>query len=200
LKSNTYNNNQKPDNSVTEEKDSSEKGQASEALEPSPDPLAHLQAELETSKTESNEWRDRFLRKAAEFENYRKRLEKEKADSMISAKGAVLLEFLPITDVCERALKSFNDKTNQFSLEQYREGVELLYRQMLDTFARIGVTPIETKGQKFDPHIHEALAREIRADLEENTITQEVRRGYMFQNKLLRPAQVNVAIRPRQES
>jgi len=198
--SNAYNNNQKPDNSVTEEKDSSEEAQTSEALEPSPDPLAHLQAELETSKTESNEWRDRFLRKAAEFENYRKRLEKEKADSMISAKGAVLLEFLPITDVCERALKSFNDKTNQFSLEQYREGVELLYRQMLDTFARIGVTPIETKGQKFDPHIHEALAREIRADLEENTITQEVRRGYMFQNKLLRPAQVNVAIRPRQES
>jgi molecular chaperone GrpE len=196
----TNNNNQELGGSVTNEKGLPEEVQTSEAIEPSPDPLAHLQAELDTAKAESNEWRDRFLRKAAEFENYRKRLEKEKADSVISAKGAVLMEFVSVADACERALGSFNESTDQSSLEHYREGVELLYKQMLETLTRIGVTPIETKGQKFDPHIHEALAREIRADLEENTITREVRRGYMFQNKLLRPAQVNVAIHPRPEN
>jgi molecular chaperone GrpE len=198
--SNTYNNDQGSDGSVTEEKGSPEEVQTSEAIEPSPDPLAHLRAELDTVKAESNEWRDRFLRKAAEFENYRKRLEKEKVDSAILAKGIVLMEFISVADACERALGSFNEKADQAGLEHYREGVELLYRQLLDTFIRIGVTPIETKGQKFDPHVHEALAREIRADLEENAITCEIRRGYMFHNKLLRPSQVNVAIHPRPEN
>jgi molecular chaperone GrpE len=198
--SKTYNNSQEPGGSTAEEKIPSEEGQTSEALAPSPDPVAHLQAELEAAKVESNDWRDRFLRKAAEFENYRKRLEKEKADSVILAKSSVLLEFLSIADACERALESFNEETDQSGLDQYREGVELLYKQMLDTLARLGVTPIITKGQKFDPNFHEALARVISADLKENTITHEVRRGYMFQNRLLRPAQVNVAIHPRPES
>jgi len=200
VKSKTYNNSQEPNGSANEEKISPEDGRTSEAIEPSSDPVAHLRTELEAARSESNDWRDRFLRKAAEFENYRKRLEKEKADSMILAKSSVLVEFLSIVDACERALESLSEKSSQSSLDQYREGVELLYKQMLDTFARIGVTPIEAKGQKFDPHIHEALAREISTDLEENTITQEVRRGYMFQNRLLRPAQVHVAIGPRPES
>jgi molecular chaperone GrpE len=189
-----------PDGSENEGKTSPDNSNTSEAIEPSADPVAHLQAELDAAKVETSEWRDRFLRKAAEFENYRKRLEKEKVDSIISAKSSILMEFLSVTDACERALESFNDNARQSGLEQYREGVELLYRQMLDAFSRIGVTPIKAKGEKFDPHIHEALAREVSADFEENTVTHEVRRGYMFQNRLLRPAQVNVAIRPHPET
>jgi molecular chaperone GrpE len=184
-----------------EEKSLSEDTQNFESIAPTPDPLAHLQAELSATKIESDQWRDRFLRKAAEFDNYRKRIEKEKADSIMLAKSSVLLEFLSVADACERALESFNDnKDIQSGLGQYREGVELLYRQMLDVFTRLGVTPIQAKGQMFDPHLHEALAREVTKEFEENTITHELRRGYMFKDRLLRPAQVNVAVRPRAEN
>lgn len=161
------------------------------------DPLAQLQADVNTAKAEIAEWQDRFLRKAAEFENYRKRSEKEKTDAMILAKSLVLSEFLPILDACERALNSFSDAQNpSVGLQQYQEGVELLYKQMLDTMSRTGVVPMETEGKPFDPHLHEALSREETLDFEENTVIRELRRGYLFKDRLLRPAQVIVAVHP----
>ena len=161
------------------------------------DPLAQLQADVNTAKAEVAEWQDRFLRKAAEFENYRKRTEKEKAEAMMLAKSSVLIEFLPILDACERALKSFSEAQNaSVGLPQYREGVELLYKQVLDTMSRIGVVPMETEGKTFDPHLHEALSREETPDFKENTIVKEFRRGYLIKDKLLRPAQVIVAVHP----
>ncbi len=161
------------------------------------DPLAQLQADLTAAKAETAEWQDRFLRKAAEFENYRKRVEKEKADSMMIAKSSILLEFLPIADACERGLESI-DKVQSIeeSIEQYRDGVELLYKQLLDTLVRTGVVPMEAKGKKFDPHFHEALLREETADFEENTVITEWRRGYFFKDRILRPAQVVVSKLP----
>jgi molecular chaperone GrpE len=161
------------------------------------DPSAQLQADLAQAKTEVAEWQDRFLRKAAEFENYRKRAEKEKADAMMLAKSSVLIEFLPIMDACERALKSFGDAQGMPSaLVQYREGVELLYKQLLDSMGRTGVVAMETEGKPFDPHLHEALSREETVEFEENVIVRELRRGYLFKDKLLRPAQVVVAVHP----
>lgn len=161
------------------------------------DPSAQLQADLNTAKSEVAEWQDRFLRKAAEFENYRKRTEKEKADSMMLAKSSVLLEFLPILDACERALQSFaNVQDPSNSLQLYKEGVELLYKQVLDTMSRIGVVPMDAEGKQFDPHLHEALSREETAEVEENTVVRELRRGYLIKDKLLRPAQVIVAVHP----
>jgi molecular chaperone GrpE len=183
--------------SMPEEKISAEEVPTSEAITPSPDPLAQLQAELAGAKAEAEQWRDRFLRKAAEFDNYRKRTDKEKSESIMSARSSVLLEFLPVADACERALQNLRDPQNgQAGLEPYREGVELLYRQMLDSLARIGVVPIEAVGQKFDPHLHEALTREETPQCEENTVIQELRRGYLFKDRLLRPAQVKVSARP----
>lgn len=161
------------------------------------DPLVQLEADVNAARAEVAEWQDRFLRKAAEFENYRKRADKEKTDSMLLARSSVLMEFLPILDACERALKSFGDAQSQpTGLQQYREGVELLFKQVLDTMARTGVVPIETEGKQFDPHLHEALSREETAAHEENTIVRELRRGYMIKDKLLRPAQVIVAVHP----
>ncbi len=161
------------------------------------DPTAQIQADLNAAKAEAAEWQDRFLRKAAEFENFRKRSEKEKTDSMMLAKSAVLLEFLPVADVCERALKSIGSSQKKSeSLDQYREGVELLYKQLLDVLNRVGAVPIEAKGKLFDPHLHEALSREETRDVEENTITEELRRGYLFRDKLLRASQVIVAVHP----
>ncbi len=122
-----------------------------------PDPLAQLQAGLSAAKTESEQWRDRFLRKAAEFENYRKRIEREKGESVLLAKSSVLAELLPIVDAYERALGSFSGEDAGACLEQYREGFLLMYK---------------------------------------NTVMEELRTGYMYGDRLLRPAQVKVAIRP----
>jgi molecular chaperone GrpE len=161
------------------------------------DPAVQLQADLNAAKSEIAEWQDRFLRKAAEFENYRKRVEKEKTDVLVAAKGSVLIEFLPVLDACERALKSFGDAQGSASgLQQYQEGVQLLYRQLLDTMNRVGVVPMEAEGKQFDPHMHEALSREENLEFEENAVVKELRRGYLFKDKLPRPAQVIVAFHP----
>lgn len=163
------------------------------------DPSAQLQADVEALKTEVAEWQDRFLRKAAELENYRKRAEKEKTDSMMLARSSVLMEFLPVADACERALKIFDENTSApEDVQQYHEGVELLYKQVLDTLGRTGAVPIKTVGKPFDPHLHEALSREETPDFEEGTVIKELRRGYLYRDKLLRPAQVIVAVHPKE--
>jgi molecular chaperone GrpE len=81
-------------------------------------------------------------------------------------------------------------------LQQYQEGVELLYRQVLDALSRTGATPIKAEGTQFDPHLHEALSREETPDCQEGTVVKELRRGYLFRDKLLRPSQVVVAVYP----
>ncbi|NLT65666.1 MAG: nucleotide exchange factor GrpE [Acidobacteria bacterium] len=164
------------------------------------DPMAQLQADLKAAKDEVAEWQDRFLRKAAEFENFRKRTDREKADSMMLAKSSVLIEFLPVADACERALDSFAEtRETSPTLNQYKEGVELLYKQLLDTLKRVGVVPIESEGKPFDPHLHEALSREESSEVKEDTVAKELRRGYLFKDRLLRPAQVIVAVHSRKD-
>jgi molecular chaperone GrpE len=171
---------------------------ADETKTPATDLKAKLSADLESAQAEAEQWRDRFLRKAAEFENFRKRSERERAESATLTKGAVLAEFLPIMDACERALTSFDEGGNsQGLMKSYREGVELLYKQLGDTLARLGVVPIEAKGSKFDPHLHEALVHLETPDHEDNTIVEVLRRGYLLKERLLRPAQVVVASAPK---
>jgi molecular chaperone GrpE len=94
-------------------------------------------------------------------------------------------------------MKSIGDtESPSDGLEQYQEGFELLYRQLLDTLSRAGVVPIEAEGKPFDPHLHEALTREETPEFKEDTVIEELRRGYLFKDRLLRPAQVRVAVRP----
>jgi molecular chaperone GrpE len=162
------------------------------------DPMAQLQASLEAAKAESEQWRDRFLRKAAEMENFRKRSDRERAEAETLVKSSILIEFLPIMDGCERALASFKGINNEHSLvNKYREGVELLYKQLGNTLNRLGVVPLEVKGSKFDPNLHEALTHLETQEFEDNTVIEELRRGYLFKNRLLRPAQVVVASCPK---
>jgi molecular chaperone GrpE len=183
-----------------EEKTPTSENQISDPAAAPQDPITQLQAELATAKAESEQWRDRFLRKAAEFDNFRKRTEREKVDSILLANSSVLIEFLPILDACERAMNSFQQAAEvQGDIEQYREGVQLLYKQLHDTLNRVGVVPIEAQGRAFDPHMHEALLHEKTSDHEENTIIRELRRGYLFKDRLLRPAQVAVASRSQTE-
>ncbi|HYK87509.1 MAG TPA: nucleotide exchange factor GrpE [Acidobacteriota bacterium] len=184
--------------SIPEEVTPAEESPATEAITPSPDPIAQIQTELADARAESEQWRDRFLRKAAEFDNFRKRTDKEKAELAVLAKSTVLTEFLPVADACERALQSLGSPPEgESGLEKYREGVELLYRQVLDALGRLGVVPIEAIGKKFDPHLHEALMREENPNVEENIVLLELRRGYLFKDRLLRPAQVTVSTPPK---
>jgi molecular chaperone GrpE len=179
----------------------SENEATTESIASPMDPMAQLEADLKTAKAEVAEWQDRFLRKAAELENFRKRSEKEKADSMVLVKSSVLVEFLPIADACERALKIFDEDRNApGSLQQYQEGVELLYRQVLDALSRAGAIAMEAEGKPFDPHRHEALSQEENSDFENGTVVRELRRGYLLRDKLLRPAQVIVAVHPQEDN
>jgi molecular chaperone GrpE len=195
---NTTHNPLDPQDSAIEEPSIPEEQSRAEAQASEADPHARLAADLEAARAESEQWRDRFLRKAAEFENFRKRSERERAESATLTKSAVLIEFLPIMDACERALKSFSEGDDQPGrLQSYREGVELLYKQLGDTLARLGVIALEAKGRKFDPHMHEALVHLETPEHEDNTVVEELRRGYLLKERLLRPAQVVVASSPK---
>jgi molecular chaperone GrpE len=169
---------------------------AVESVAPPMDPQAQLHADLKAAKDEVAEWQDRFLRKAAEFENFRKRAEKERSDTISLAKSSVLLEFLPVADACERALTSLTATTSiePGNLQQFKQGVELLYKQLLDTLGRTGIVAIDAEGKPFDPHLHEALSREEANEVQEDTVVRELRKGYLFKDRLLRPAQVIVAV------
>ncbi len=186
-----------PQNPVGEERSVPEDKQPAEVVTPEADPQAKLVTDLQASRAESEQWRDRFLRKAAEFENFRKRSERERAESTLLTKSAVLVEFLPVLDACERALKSFPAEDRSERIQAYREGVELLYKQLKDTLGRMGVVALEAKGRKFDPHMHEALVHLETSEHEDNTIVEELRRGYLFKDRLLRPVQVVVANSPK---
>jgi molecular chaperone GrpE len=163
------------------------------------DSIMQLEADLAAAKVEIAEWRDSFMRKAAELENYRKRMDKEKQELRILSQSTILRDILPIVDGLDRAMKYFGDEEKDTGLaKQYRQGVELLCRQVLDTLALAGVKPIETEGKPFDPYLHEALSREETSEFDEGIVVSEFRRGYMFRDSLLRPSQVIVAVQPKE--
>ena len=136
-----------------------------------------------------DEYYDLLLRKTAEFENYRKRVDRERAALASAAAADLLEELLPVVDNLERALDAQVDE----AAGAYREGVELIHRQMLDLLRKRGVTPIETEGRDFDPNLHQAVAYEESADRREGEIIGELRRGYMLGSRLLRATMVRVA-------
>lgn len=134
--------------------------------------------------------RDRLLRTAAEFDNYRKRVERERREASDRAAEGVLAELLPIVDDLERALAA--DASDE-GAQAYRRGVELIHRQIVDLLTRRGVKPIEAVGQDFDPHLHQAVATESGPGHRDGEILEELRRGYLLGDRLLRPAMVKVA-------
>ena len=147
-----------------------------------PGPVQALQGERDALQ-------DRLLRMAAEFDNYRKRIDRERREQSDAAAEGVLLDLLPIVDDLERALQT----PAAGDAQAYRAGVELIHRQMLDVLRRRGVTPIETAGVDFDPRLHQAVTQEQSDAHREGEIIEEFRRGYMLGDRLLRPAMVKVA-------
>ena len=148
--------------------------------ETQPDPLEELRRERDALQ-------DRLLRTAAEFDNYRKRMDRERRDLAEYTAGEVIKELLPIVDNLERALQATAQD------DPLRKGVELTHRQMLELLRRRGVTPIEALGADFDPNFHEAVTHEESAQHREGEVMEELQRGYKVGDRLLRPAMVKVA-------
>jgi molecular chaperone GrpE len=151
-------------------------------------------AEFEQLKGERDQLLDRLARLQAEFENARKRTEREQSEFRDYAVGNVVEKFLPVLDHFELALKA-NGTT-----EQLRSGVELIVKQMEDVLRQLQVVAIPTLGEQFDPRQHEALGTVERDDLPDQHVAEEIRRGYKLREKLLRPALVRVASNPKQTS
>lgn len=139
---------------------------------------------------ERDELKDRLLRTSAEFDNYRKRTDRERATLSDSIAAGVLEDLLPLLDDFERALTV---DTAAATADIYRQGVELIHRQLVDLVRKRGVTPIEALGADFDPNYHQAVLYEPAEGRRDGEVIEEFRRGYMIGDRLLRPSMVKVA-------
>jgi len=175
--------NKKPDNKAAEAKPQEENAEAKKAAE-----LASLLNEKEAALKEAN---DKHLRLYAEFDNYRKRVQAEKEELSKTALSALLKELLTILDSFERAQESFEKHINE--KEELIKGVALIHRQFEDILAKNGIKKIETKDKPFDPQLHEAIMQQEAAGVATHTVLEEVQKGYLLNDKLLRPAMVIVA-------
>ncbi len=157
-----------------------------------PEPVSR--AEFDQLKGERDQLVDRIARLQAEFENARKRAERERGEFREYATGSVVEQFLPVLDNFALALKSTG------TAEQLRSGVELIVKQMDEVLRQLQVTPIATVGEVFDPRLHEAIGSVERDDLPDQHVAEEVRRGYKLRERMLRPAMVRVVSNPKQKS
>jgi len=144
-------------------------------------------AELQKQR---DDYYDRLLRKTAEFDNYRKRTDRERIQLSEAAAADLIEELLPIVDDMERALKA---DTGTEATAAIRRGVELIHKQLIETLRKRGVKPIESLGADFDPHFHQAVAHEPADGRREGEVVEEFSRGYLLGDRLLRPAMVKVA-------
>lgn len=152
--------------------------------------LAAITAERDQLLTEKTDLYDRLLRARAEFDNARRRAERERGDFLQFAAMDLVRETLPVLDDFERALKV------ETADKDYAKGVELIYQRLSETLKKMGLEPIDTAGKQFDPNLHQAVERVETADAEDQAILGEFQRGYNFRGKLLRPAMVRVAVKP----
>jgi molecular chaperone GrpE len=137
-----------------------------------------------------DDYYDRLLRKTAEFDNYRKRVDRDRQSMAEAAAADLVRDLLPLVDDLERALKV---EAGAEGADAYRRGVELIHRQLLEVLRKRGVRPIDALGADFDPHFHEAVAYEPTEGRREGEVIEEFGRGYMLGDRLVRPAMVKVA-------
>jgi molecular chaperone GrpE len=162
-------------------------------------PTTPSEEEFDKLRAERDEFKDLLLRKSAEFENYRRRNEKERRDLVEFANADLLGDILPLLDNLERAIGSASETQNTgdpaAALEAYRAGIDLIRRQFVELLRKKGVTPIEALGTDFDPHLHQAVTRDTSDAHREGEVMAELQRGYKLGDRLLRPAMVKVATR-----
>ena len=173
-----------PDSTVDEIKP------GNETAEPETDALEQLRSQRDGLKAERDELKEMLLRRQAEFDNFRKRNEKDRVDFMQYAGMDLVKEMLPVLDDFERALKT------ECASPQYAKGVEMIHSRMYEILKKLGLEPIDTAGAMFDPHLHQAVERVETKDAEDGKVLGEFQRGYFYKGKLLRPTMVRVAVRP----
>jgi molecular chaperone GrpE len=154
--------------------------------------------EKERLTLELQEINDKYLRLYAEFENYKKRVNKDKEELLKCGNENLLYDLLPVIDNLEMALKhSSNESSTGLSASGgLVQGVEITLKELLRTLERFGVTPIEASGKPFDPSVHHAMIQVERDDIDDKIVVEEFRKGYMFRDKVLRPSLVAVSKKP----
>jgi molecular chaperone GrpE len=149
-----------------------------------------MEDDLVDAQREAKESYDRFLRVHAEFENYKKRMEKERSELIKYANEGLIKQLLEVMDNLERALDQAEQNAHAEGLV---EGVKMILKQMRDILGKHGVSEVEALGKSFDPNLHEAMMHELADDEEENTVIDEFQKGYILKDRLLRPALVKVS-------
>jgi len=148
--------------------------------------------ELARLVAEKEELTKTLVRRQADFDNYRKRVERERREEGRRGAGRLLQELLPVLDALERALRSHDNPV----YDEYRKGVELIYRHLWDTLSKHGLERIAAEGKQFDPHFHEAIERVETREYPDGAIIEVVQEGYLFDGRVLRPSLVRVAVIP----
>ena len=151
---------------------------------------AMADAEVAKLVADLHDLQQTLLRRQADFDNYRKRIERERADDSKRYTARVVEALIPIIDGFEHALAAHREA----EYENYRKGFELIYKQLVDNLAKLGVERVEPLGQLFDPHAHQAMDRTETNAAEDGTILQVYQPGYVFHGRVLRPAMVRVAV------
>jgi len=164
-----------------------------EGLEPVPGPA--VEEEAKHIKAELDHVRDIYLRKLAEFDNFRKRVEREREEIRLAGVEEMVRELLPVLDNFERALQHAEDDSGAF-----REGVEMIAKQLWDTLERRGVQELNPVGKPFDPELHEAVQRVEDGQYPPGTVAWVMLKGYAMGDRLVRPAMVGVAVEPNSDS
>jgi len=183
-----------PSGSIEDDLKMATQNEANDSIDANePDPIKSLEDKLETMTKEVQENYDRLLRVSAEFENYKKRSVREMADVHKFANQSLVRDLLPIIDNLEMAIKSAAESTNNTD-GCLLDGVELTHKEILRVFEKNNIEQIAAIGKPFDPNFHEAVMREESDEYPENTVVNELQKGYLMHDRLIRPAMVVVAM------
>lgn len=187
---------------MTDEKDLTEESESradmdrNNSAQSGPESAPGLPADLATAYRqvleEKKELFDRLVRKQAELENVRKRVEREKEDFLQHATMGLIRALLPTLDALERGLKHREENVP----EKFYAGMELIHRELLEVLKRAGLAPVESEGATFDPHVHQAVETVETDKFNDQAVVEELQRGYKLKQRLLRPAIVKVAVAP----
>ena len=153
---------------------------------------AAADAEVAKLAADLQDLRQTLMRRQADFENYRKRIEKERAEDQKRATARLIEGLIPVVDGFEHALAAHREA----EYETYRRGFELIHKQLVDHLTRLGVERIDPTGKPFDPHLHQAMESTVTKDYEDGTVVQVFQPGYVYHGRVLRPAMVSVAVQP----
>ena len=176
---------------INKDVDSANLEQSAEAQAVSAD-SARADAEMAKLAADLEELRQTLLRRQADFDNYRKRIEKERFDDSKRATARVIEGLIPVIDGFEHALAAHREA----EYDNYRKGFELIYKQLLENVTKLGAERIDPVGKPFDPHLHQAVDRAETTEHADGTIMQVFQPGYLFHGRVLRPAMVRVAVHP----